>query len=175
MRMIPPPGNDMGTVVSIQRLLKIRESAREQGKRVVFTNGCFDILHRGHIELLRQARGLGDILIVALNSDRSVARIKGERRPIVAQEDRAEILAALACVDYVVLFEEDTPERVIAALRPDVLVKGSDYAVEDIVGRRQVEESGGKVVRVPLHGEFSTEKMLRDIAFRYRAVAGDDS
>ena len=164
----------MGKVVTAQELTQIRDAARKEGRQVVFTNGCFDILHRGHIELLKAARSLGDMLVVAINSDRSVTRIKGSRRPIIAQDDRAAILAALEVVDLVTVFDEDTPAELISILRPDVLAKGSDYGMENIVGRRQVEDDGGKVVRVPLHGDFSTEKVLRRIAQRYRDVTEDD-
>jgi rfaE bifunctional protein nucleotidyltransferase chain/domain len=158
----------MGTVMSLEELRKARESARRERQRFVFTNGCFDIIHPGHIELLRTARGLGDKLAVAINSDSSVKRLKGERRPIVPQDDRAKILAALESVDFVTIFEEDTPARVISLLRPDVLVKGSDYEINEIVGRQEVEEAGGKIVRIPLHGSYSTEKLLKEIAARYR-------
>jgi D-beta-D-heptose 7-phosphate kinase/D-beta-D-heptose 1-phosphate adenosyltransferase len=158
----------MGKVMSLDELREARESARRDGRRFVFTNGCFDIIHPGHVELLRAARGLGDCLAVAINSDSSVTRLKGERRPINSQSDRAEVLAALECVDFVTIFEEDTPARVISVLLPDVLVKGSDYAIDEIVGRQDVEEAGGKVVRVPLHGSYSTEKLLKEIAARYR-------
>ena len=147
--------------------MEVRENARRQGLIFVFTNGCFDILHRGHVELLRKAKSLGDILAVAINSDASMKRIKGNLRPIVKEEDRAAIVASLAFVDYVLIFEEDTPEAVITALLPDILVKGEDYQLEEIVGRRQVESAGGKVVRIPLTPGYSTESMLREIARRY--------
>ncbi len=147
--------------------MEVRENARRQGLRFVFTNGCFDIIHRGHVELLRKAKSFGDILAVAINSDASMRRIKGNLRPIVKQEDRAAILASLEFVDYVIIFEEDTPEAVINALLPDILVKGEDYELEEIVGRRQVESAGGKVVRIPLTPGYSTEGMLREIARRY--------
>jgi rfaE bifunctional protein nucleotidyltransferase chain/domain len=166
-------GDPLRKILTLEELRQARESARKAGKRFVFTNGCFDILHRGHIELLRAARDLGDQLAVGLNSDASVRRLKGEKRPIVGEEDRAAIVAALDAVDFVTLFDEDTPERVISVLKPDVLVKGSDYALEEIVGRSQVEESGGQVVQVPLHGGHSTEKLLRSIAERYRDTAQD--
>jgi rfaE bifunctional protein nucleotidyltransferase chain/domain len=158
----------MGRVVDMDELLAIRGEAKRSGKIVVFTNGCFDILHRGHVEILKKARAMGDLLVVAVNSDESVRRLKGERRPIVGQEDRTSILAALGSVDYVTVFEEDTPQRVIARLKPDVLVKGSDYAPAEVVGRDEVEGAGGRVVTIPLHGDFSTERMLRDIAKRYK-------
>jgi rfaE bifunctional protein nucleotidyltransferase chain/domain len=162
-------------IVTLEQLRQARESARKAGKRFVFTNGCFDIIHRGHIELLKAARGLGDQLAVGVNSDDSVRRLKGKRRPVIRQDDRTAIVAALEHVDFVTVFDEDTPDRVISILRPDILVKGSDYAIEDIVGRHQVEESGGEVVRVPLYGGHSTERLLRDIAERYRNTAEDDT
>lgn len=158
----------MGRVVDMEELLSIRGDAKRSGKVFVFTNGCFDILHRGHVELLSRARALGDLLVVAVNSDSSVTRLKGERRPIVRQEDRTVVLAALGCVDYVTIFGEDTPLEVVTRLRPDILVKGSDYAAGEVVGRAEVEAVGGQVVIIPLHGDFSTERMLRDIARRYR-------
>jgi rfaE bifunctional protein nucleotidyltransferase chain/domain len=162
--------DDMGRVVDMEELLAIRREAKRHGKVFVFTNGCFDILHRGHVEILKKAGALGDLLVVAMNSDASVRRLKGERRPIVRQEDRAAVLAALASVDYVTIFEEDTPEVVIAGLKPDILVKGSDYAPGEVVGRVEVEDAGGRVVIVPLHGDLSTERMLREIARRYRDI-----
>jgi rfaE bifunctional protein nucleotidyltransferase chain/domain len=158
----------MGRVMAIGELREARDKAKREDKIFVFTNGCFDILHRGHIELLKVARGLGDMLAVGLNSDTSVRRLKGQRRPIMPQDDRAVVLASLESVDFVTLFDEDTPERIIAVLKPDILVKGSDYALSDIVGRRQVEDSGGRVVRIGLYGDYSTEKVLRGIAARYK-------
>jgi len=144
-------------------LERFREKNR--GKRIVFTNGCFDILHRGHVELLVKAKGFGDVLVVGLNSDASVARLKGAGRPLVAEDDRLCVLAALEAVDYVVVFGEDTPLETIRALEPDVLVKGAEYGSEAIVGAQFVEEHGGRVERVPMLKGFSTtaliEKMRR--------------
>ncbi len=157
----------MGRVVDMQELLRVRGEAKRSGRVFVFTNGCFDVLHRGHVEILREARAMGDLLAVAVNSDSSVRRLKGERRPIVRQEDRTAVLAALGSVDYVTIFEEETPEEVIARLRPDILVKGSDYTPGEVVGRSEVEAAGGRVVIIPLHGDFSTERMLKEIARRY--------
>lgn len=157
----------MGKIVTLEELKQERERARAEGLRFVFTNGCFDLVHRGHVELLRAARNLGDVLAVAINSDASVTRLKGPRRPIVSQDDRAAVVAALDSVDYVTIFDEDTPERVITVLLPDVLVKGADYELEEIVGREQVEASGGRVVRIPLLEGYSTEKLLQEIARRY--------
>jgi D-beta-D-heptose 7-phosphate kinase/D-beta-D-heptose 1-phosphate adenosyltransferase len=163
----------MGRILDLEELKRLREEARQDGRRFVFTNGCFDILHRGHIELLRAARSLGDQLAVAINSDSSVRRLKGRRRPIVGEQDRAAVLAALEAVDFVIIFEEDTPQQVIAALRPDVLVKGADYATEEIVGGSEVRTSGGEVVRIPLLDGYSTEKIMREIAARYAETAED--
>ena len=140
--------------------------ARQQqaaGRRVVFTNGVFDILHPGHVRYLRQARALGDALIVGLNADASVRRNKGPERPINSEQDRAEILAALDCVDGVVIFNEDTPAEIIEAVQPDVLVKGADWAEDAIVGRETVEARGGQVVRVPIEKGFSTTSIIEKI------------
>ncbi len=123
-------------------------AAHARGERIVFTNGCFDLLHVGHVRSLEQARSHGDRLLVAVNSDASVRRLKGENRPLVPARQRAEILAALACVDWVVVFREDTPLATIRALRPDVLAKGGDWSLDTIVGRREVEGWGGRVVRL---------------------------
>jgi D-beta-D-heptose 7-phosphate kinase/D-beta-D-heptose 1-phosphate adenosyltransferase len=131
--------------------------------RLVFTNGCFDLLHRGHVELLLWARLQGDALVVGLNSDRSVRRLKGEGRPLVPGEDRAFILAALAAVDAVVLFDEDTPLELITALQPDVLVKGSEYAPDQVVGREVVESRGGKVALFPRVPGRSTSALVERV------------
>ena len=136
---------------------------REQGRRIVFTNGVFDILHPGHLRYLQHARSLGDALIVGLNADSSVRRNKGPERPINPQEERAEVLEALACVDAVVLFEEETPDRIIKAIQPDILVKGADWGENAIVGRNTVEARGGKVVRVPIEQGYSTTEIIRRI------------
>ena len=136
---------------------------RAQQKRIVFTNGVFDILHPGHLRYLQHARSLGDVLIVGLNADVSVRRNKGPERPINAEHERAEVLEALACVDAVVLFEEDTPHEIIAAIQPDILVKGADWAEDAIVGRDTVEARGGKVVRVPIEQGYSTTEIIRRI------------
>jgi len=147
-------------------LLKIRVRLRREGKTVVFTNGCFDLLHGGHIHLFRKARSLGDVLIVALNSDASIRRFKGPSRPVFPLAERMEVLAALEFVDYVTSFSQDTPQKIIAALVPDILVKGGDWGGDEIVGRAEVEAAGGKVVRVPyLRGHSSTniiEKILKN-------------
>jgi D-glycero-beta-D-manno-heptose 1-phosphate adenylyltransferase len=136
---------------------------RAAGERIVFTNGVFDLLHRGHVEYLADARALGDRLVVGLNSDASVRRLKGPTRPLVAAADRAAVLRALACVDLVVEFDEDTPERLIRAIGPDVLVKGGDWAVERIVGREFVEARGGRVLSIPVREGFSTSALVQRI------------
>ena len=133
---------------------------RSQGLRVVFTNGCFDLLHRGHVEYLAKAADLGDVLVVGLNTDASVRRLKGEGRPVNDQEARALVLASLAFVDAVVLFDEDTPYELIKTVRPDVLVKGADYKLEEIVGHDIVTSYDGKVVTIPLVEGYSTTKLL---------------
>jgi D-glycero-beta-D-manno-heptose 1-phosphate adenylyltransferase len=136
---------------------------KRNGRRVVFTNGCFDLLHPGHIGILEQARALGDVLIVGLNSDASVRQLKGPGRPVLPERERAEILAALECVDAVVIFDELTPREVIARLLPDVLVKGGDWPGDQIVGREEVEAAGGRVVSIPVIPGYSTTEILRKI------------
>ena len=131
--------------------------------RVVFTNGVFDLLHRGHAEYLEEARALGDRLVVGVNTDASVRKLKGPSRPIVGEQDRAALVRALACVDLVVLFDDDTPERLIEAVRPDVLVKGADYAPEAIVGREFVESHGGRVTTIALREGLSTSEIVKRI------------
>jgi rfaE bifunctional protein nucleotidyltransferase chain/domain len=137
--------------------------AHRAGKKVVFTNGVFDILHRGHIDYLAKAKSFGDLLIVGLNSDASVHRIKGPKRPIQSQADRAAILLALRAVDYVVLFSDDTPEKLISIVRPDVLVKGADYKMSEIVGAKLVQSYGGKVKRLRLTSGRSTTNIIRSL------------
>lgn len=157
-------------IKSLRQLVRIRNALRKQAKEVVFTNGCFDILHRGHIECLRKAKSFGDVLIVGLNSDSSVRKIKGEKRPILPQGDRAEILASLEMVDYVVIFREETPQKLITSLVPDVLAKGGDYKKEEIVGRDIVESSGGRVIRIRQIPGRSTKGVIGKIAKRYAGV-----
>ena len=148
-------------VLSIPALLHLH--ARPRTNRIVFTNGCFDLLHRGHVEYLFAARALGDALVVGLNTDESVRRLKGPGRPVTSELDRAIVLAGLACVDAVTFFEEDTPRDLIAALLPDVLVKGGDYRPETIVGRAEVEAAGGRVVVLPYLAGRSTTDILHRI------------
>ena len=148
-------------------LTRLVRQAQSQGRRVVFTNGCFDLLHPGHVMLLEQAKRFGDLLVVAINSDRSVRTLqKGPGRPIIGQRDRALIVAALESVDYVTVFHEATPKRLVARLRPDVLVKGADWTAGRIVGRDVVERTGGRVVRVPLLSGYSTTRLLGRIKRR---------
>ena len=137
--------------------------SRADGRRIVFTNGVFDLLHPGHLRYLQQSRELGNTLVVGVNSDRSVRAIKGESRPVTPEHERAEILAALACVDVVVLFDEDTPYALISRLQPDVLVKGADWPEEAMVGRDIVEARGGRVVRVPFEPGYSTTNVIEKI------------
>jgi rfaE bifunctional protein nucleotidyltransferase chain/domain len=140
---------------------------REAGKKIVFTNGCYDILHSGHIDLLRQARQLGDVLVVAINTDASVARMKGPNRPIMPEAERAELLAGLEMVDFVSMFDEDTPLEAILQVHPDVLVKGADWGLDGIVGRAEVEGWGGKVVALPLVQGRSTTGVVDTVVSRY--------
>jgi rfaE bifunctional protein nucleotidyltransferase chain/domain len=139
------------------------ERLRAAGKTIVFTNGVFDLLHVGHLRYLQRARGLGDALLIGLNSDRSVRQIKGPERPITTESERAEVLEALECVDGVVIFDEETPWDLIAAIQPDVLVKGADWAEDAIVGRDIVEARGGRVVRVALEPGHSTSAIIAKI------------
>jgi D-beta-D-heptose 7-phosphate kinase/D-beta-D-heptose 1-phosphate adenosyltransferase len=151
-------------VVSQNELTSLLAEARRDGQRIVFTNGCFDILHPGHIRLLEAARDFGDILILGLNSDRSVCQNKGANRPIVPEAERAEVAAALAAVDFVVLFDEPTPREIISRVLPDILVKGSDWGPTEIVGREEVETAGGRVVSLPLAPGYSTSGIIERVA-----------
>ena len=144
--------------------LKMRvELLRKVGKRLVFTNGCFDLLHIGHVRYLQAARGYGDHLAVGVNSDSSVRQIKGPNRPIVPEVQRSEVVAALACVDWVTVFDEPDPSALITLLVPDVLVKGADWSRDDIIGAEEVEKAGGRVVRIPLEPGVSTSTLMERI------------
>ena len=154
-------------VLPLNHLQIERERLRQAGKKVVFTNGCFDLLHPGHVRYLQQARALGDALIVALNSDRSVRELKGDKRPILTEAERSEVMAALACVDFVTVFDEPTPREIISALLPDVLVKGGDWGIDAIVGREEVEAAGGKVMSLAFVEGCSTTDVIERIAQRY--------
>jgi rfaE bifunctional protein nucleotidyltransferase chain/domain len=160
----------MGKLVSLPTLKRLRSRLRRERKKVVFTNGTFDIIHRGHVEYLAKAKKLGDVLIVGLNTDASIRRIKGPKRPINNNADRAAVLAALEVVDYVCYFGDDTPERIIAALVPDVLVKGADWSVHDIVGKDHVEAHGGVVRTIRLTPGRSTSNVIDRVLKVYRPV-----
>ncbi len=153
-------------IVTRAEAAAVAREARRAGRRVVFTNGCFDLLHVGHVRYLAAARDAGDLLIVGVNDDASVCRLKGPSRPVVPEAARAEVLAALAAVDYVVVFGEDTPYELIRALEPDVLVKGSDWAPDQVVGRNVVEARGGRVLLVPVVAGFSTTALADRLRHR---------
>ncbi len=157
-----------GRILSRDELLKTAVKLKAEGKTLVFTNGCFDLLHPGHIRYLEKARALGDALIVGLNSDRSVKQMKGPTRPIFPEAERAEILAALESVDYVTVFDEATPQELIASLAPHVLVKGGDWDANEIVGRKEVEAAGGRVVSIEHHAGHSTSDLVETITKNYR-------
>lgn len=152
----------MGVAVSREKLLEMRREWREQGRKVVFTNGCFDLLHPGHVRLLEAARGLGDVLVVAINSDESVRGLKGPTRPILPETERAEVLASFAAVDAVTVFGEETPCPLLEKLLPDILVKGSDWS-HWIAGREIVEEAGGQVLPIPVEPGYSTTDVVKNI------------
>lgn len=157
----------MNSAHSLSEVKTIRSKLKAEGKKVVFTNGVFDLIHAGHVDYLSKAKKLGDILFVGLNSDESVKRIKGDKRPILKQEERAFILSKLKPVDFVVLFDEDTPEKLISEIVPDILVKGADWAVEKIVGKDVVEKNGGKVMNIEFVNDQSTSKIIDLILKRY--------
>ena len=155
----------MGQIYTREHLIDVRAEWKRAGKRVVFTNGCYDVLHPGHIRLLEAARSLGDVLILALNTDASVQRLKGPTRPLISEDQRAELAAALAAVDAVTFFDEDTPRELIAAVLPDVLIKGADWA-HFIAGREEVEAAGGQVLALPLEPGYSTTNILDQVLAR---------
>jgi D-beta-D-heptose 7-phosphate kinase/D-beta-D-heptose 1-phosphate adenosyltransferase len=155
----------LGSIYSRKELIDVRARWKRDGKIVVFTNGCYDILHPGHIRLLERARSLGDVLILALNTDASVQELKGPTRPMISQDDRAELVCALEAVDAVTFFDEETPRELIAEVLPDVLVKGADWA-HFIAGREEVEAAGGKVMALPLEPGYSTTDIVQEIISR---------
>jgi rfaE bifunctional protein nucleotidyltransferase chain/domain len=157
----------MRPAIALNDLKLIRLKLKEQSKKVVFTNGCFDLIHAGHVDYLAKARALGDILIVGINTDESVRRIKGNRRPILKQDERAYILSNLKPVDHVIFFNDDTPERLITELLPDILVKGEDWDLEKIVGKDIVEKNGGEVKTIEFVNNQSTTRIIELIAGRY--------
>jgi len=150
-------------ILSLSELKSERERLKSAGRRVVFTNGCFDLLHPGHVRYLEQARALGDVLIVALNSDRAVRELKGPKRPILTENERSEVMAALSAVDFVTIFDDVSPRDVIAALLPDVLVKGADWGLDEIIGREEVEAAGGRVMTLPFVDGVSTSEIIARI------------
>jgi len=155
-------------ILPLEKAYAVVDELKRKGKRVVFTNGCFDLLHPGHTRCLAESRKLGDVLLVAVNSDSSVRALKGPGRPILPESDRTEILAALEAVDYVTVFEDLTPQRVIARMLPQVLVKGGDWGPDQIVGRAEVEAAGGTVLTVPIVYSFSTSSIIQAA---FKAVA----
>jgi len=157
----------MSSATSLTEIKKIRSKLKTEGKKIVFTNGVFDLVHAGHVDYLSKAKKLGDVLIVGLNSDDSVKRIKGDRRPILKQEERAFILSNLKPVDYVVLFDDDTPEKLISEIIPDILVKGADWSIEKIIGKDIVERNGGKVMNIKFVNDQSTSKIIDLIVKRF--------
>jgi D-beta-D-heptose 7-phosphate kinase / D-beta-D-heptose 1-phosphate adenosyltransferase len=150
-----------------EELTDIVEELKKKGKRVVFTNGCFDLLHAGHVRYLEQARSLGDALIVAVNSDTSVRALKGPRRPILPIDERTEILSGLGCIDYITVFDDPTPLALISLLRPDVLVKGGDWKVDQIVGKEILESTDGQVAVLPFLEGCSTTRIIETVLERY--------
>lgn len=154
-------------ILNRAEMASVRRKLKTEGKKVVFTNGCFDILHAGHVDYLSKAKALGDILIVGMNSDSSIRNIKGELRPIVPEAERAFLVANLKAVDYVTLFNEDTPGRLIDELIPDILVKGADWSIENIVGRETVESNGGEVKTIRFVSNQSTSSIINTILERY--------
>lgn len=157
----------MSTVKSLTEIKAVRAKLKAEVKKVVFTNGVFDLIHSGHVDYLIKAKEMGDVLIVGLNSDESVRRIKGDKRPILKENERAFVLSNLKPVDFVVLFDQDTPEKLISEIVPDVLVKGADWAIEKIVGRDIVEQNGGKVMNIEFVNDQSTSKIIELILKRF--------
>jgi len=155
----------LGSIYTREELIGVRQEWKREGRKVVFTNGCYDILHPGHIRLLESARSLGDVLILALNNDASVQRLKGPSRPLMPESERAELAAALEAVDAVTFFDEDTPRELIAAVLPDILIKGADWA-HFIAGREEVEAAGGQVLALPLQPGYSTTGILEEVLAR---------
>jgi len=162
-------------IYSTSLLALVLADLRRHGKCIVFTNGCFDLLHPGHIHILTQAKALGDVLVVGVNSDASVKRLKGPQRPILNESERALLLAALEAVDYVALFEEDTPFELIRLLRPQVLVKGGDWSLASVVGREIVEADGGEVVLIPYQSGFSSTGIIERVLANCRPVENESS
>lgn len=157
----------MEKIVPLEEMLNVVCQLKRAGRKVVFTNGCFDLIHPGHVRYLQKARALGDCLLVGLNSDRSVRELKGDSRPILTELERAQILAGLESVSYVIIFDDRTPARLIQALLPDILVKGGDWETDQIVGRAEVEAFGGKVLSLPFEPGQSTTSIIQRIVEKY--------
>lgn len=158
----------MSNIKSRKEIKEIREQLKKEGKTVVFTNGCFDLIHSGHVDYLVKAKEMGSVLILALNTDASIKRIKGEKRPILLQDERAFITSNLKPVDFVTFFDEDTPAEIINELIPDVLVKGADWSIDKIVGREVVEANGGEVKTIKFVNDQSTSKIIQSIISKYK-------
>ncbi len=158
----------MNSIKSVEEMKKIRQQLKDQNKKVVFTNGCFDLIHAGHVDYLSKAKTFGDVMVVGLNSDASVMRIKGSKRPILKETERSFIISNLKPVDYVVLFDEDTPKLLIEELLPDVLVKGADWEIENIVGKNVVLANGGEVKTIEFVNDQSTSKIIKIIVDRFK-------
>lgn len=169
----PWSSNDRRKIVEVAQLQQHLAMIRRQGSKVVFTNGCFDLLHAGHVNYLEQARRCGDCLVVGLNSDRSVRALKGDSRPINSEHDRARVLAALGCVDYIVIFDEDTPRNLIRSLLPDILVKGADWPEDQIAGAAEVKAAGGRVERIVFEHQVSTTNVIKTIREQGNIAVGD--
>ena len=158
----------MNNILTLDDIKNTAEILKHQNKKIVFTNGCFDILHAGHVDYLNKAKELGDVLIVGLNSDSSVKRIKGEKRPIVPENERAFIIANLKAVDFVTFFDEDTPQKLIEEIIPDILVKGADWNSENIIGKDIVEKNGGEVKTIKFVNDSSTTNIIKIVLERYK-------
>jgi D-glycero-beta-D-manno-heptose 1-phosphate adenylyltransferase len=154
-------------ICTLEELIKIRKRLKGEGKKVVFTNGCFDIIHAGHLDYLIKAKEMGDVLIIGLNSDISIKRNKGENRPIINEKERGFIISNLKPVDYVIYFDEDTPAELIENIIPDILVKGADWSIDNIVGRETVERNGGEVKTIKFVNNQSTSKIIQSILQKY--------
>jgi D-beta-D-heptose 7-phosphate kinase/D-beta-D-heptose 1-phosphate adenosyltransferase len=159
----------MSNIKTRNEILELIKKFKKENKKVVFTNGCFDLIHSGHVDYLIKAKALGDILILALNTDSSIKRIKGDKRPILKQEERAYIVSNLKPVDYVTFFDEDTPAEIINEIIPDILVKGADWSIDKIVGREVVEKNGGEVKTIEFVNEQSTSKIISSILSKYKS------
>jgi rfaE bifunctional protein nucleotidyltransferase chain/domain len=157
----------MKTVLSREEIINVTGKLKSEGKKIVFTNGCFDIIHAGHVDYLNKSKELGDVLVVGLNSDSSVRRIKGEKRPIVNQQERAFVISNLKAVDYVTFFEEDTPAELISDIIPDILVKGADWSINNIVGKDVVLSHGGEVKTISFVNDQSTSNIISLILDKY--------